>query len=108
MAETSFARNNFEGLIYLIGDETTEGSVRFLIEDGKIAAIEKRRSGAWNSSRLTNALVAGAAKANLDAMTDTARGYVKTNPESGEFPIIAIHRDANQKIDVEYDDNPEP
>lgn len=49
-------------------------------------------------------LDAGAAKANLDAMTDTARGYIKTNPAAGEFKVINLQRDAAGKLDVEYDD----
>ena len=51
-------------------------------------------------------LAASAAKANLDAMGDTARGYIQTNPQSGEFPIIAIQRDAAGLTDLEYDDVP--
>lgn len=49
-------------------------------------------------------LAAGVAKASLDAMADTARGYVKTNPTTGEFKVVAIHRQADGKLDVEYDD----
>jgi hypothetical protein len=49
-------------------------------------------------------LDSGVAKANLDAMADTARGYVKTNPASGEFKVVAVQRDADGKLDVEYDD----
>lgn len=57
------------------------------------------------SGEVTNTqLGAGAGKANLDAMADTARGYVKTNPIAGEFKVIAIHRQATGKLDVEYDD----
>jgi hypothetical protein len=37
-------------------------------------------------------------------MADTARGYVKTNPASGEFKVVAVQRDADGKLDVEYDD----
>lgn len=48
-------------------------------------------------------LATGVAKASLDAMTDTARGYVKTNPTTGEFKVVAIHRQADGKLDVEYD-----
>ena len=51
-------------------------------------------------------LAVGVAKANLDAMVDTARGYVKTNPASGEFKVVAVQRDATGKLDVEYDDVP--
>ncbi|MFH0810716.1 MAG: hypothetical protein V2A77_09670 [Pseudomonadota bacterium] len=53
---------------------------------------------------VTNAQVAaGLAKANLDALTDTARGYIKTSPTTGQFPIIAIERDATGKLKTDYD-----
>ncbi len=45
-----------------------------------------------------------AAKDNLDALADTARGYIQTNGASGEFPVIAIQRDASGNLDVDYDD----
>jgi hypothetical protein len=54
---------------------------------------------------VTNAQIAvGQAKANLDAMTDTARGYVKTSPTTGQFRVVAIQRDAAGKAAISYDD----
>ncbi len=54
---------------------------------------------------VTNAQIAtGQAKASLDAMTDTARGYVKTSPTTGMFKVVAIERQADGKLKVEYDD----
>lgn len=50
------------------------------------------------------ALAAGVAKANLDAMTDTARGYIKTSPTTGQFRIVAVQRDATGKAAISYDD----
>lgn len=56
-------------------------------------------------SEVTSAkLDTGVAKANLDAMTDTARGYIKTSPVTGQFKVIAVERDATGKLKVEYDD----
>ena len=49
-------------------------------------------------------LTATAAKDNLDALADTARGYVQTSPAVGEFPIVAVQRDATGNLDVDYDD----
>ncbi len=49
-------------------------------------------------------LAAGVAKANLDSMADTARGYIKTAPAAGEFKIVNLQRDATGKLDVDYDD----
>jgi len=57
------------------------------------------------AGEVTSAKVAaGVAKTNLDAMEDTARGYIKTSPAVGEFPVIAVKRGADGKIDVSYDD----
>ncbi len=56
------------------------------------------------SAGLTNAQIAtGQAKANLDAMTDTGRGYIKTTPTTGEFRIVSVQRDTAGKLDVDYD-----
>ena len=49
-------------------------------------------------------LTSTAAKDNLDALADTARGYVKTDPQVGEFPVVAIQRDATGKLDIDNDD----
>lgn len=54
---------------------------------------------------ITNAQVAtGLAKASLDAMTDTTRGYIQTAPTSGQFKIVSAQRDATGKLAVKYDD----
>jgi hypothetical protein len=54
---------------------------------------------------VTNAqIVAGQAKASLDAMADTARGYIKTSPTSGQFKVVSIQRQADGKAAVTYDD----
>lgn len=48
-------------------------------------------------------LATGVAKSNLDAMADTARGYIKTDPTTGEFPVIAVQRAASGELDIDYD-----
>lgn len=54
---------------------------------------------------VTNAQVAaGLAKASLDALTDTARGYIKTSPTTGQFKIVSIERKADGKMNAQYDD----
>ena len=59
---------------------------------------------------VTNAeLALSAAKDNLDALADTARGYIKTSPTTGEFPVISIQRGTvatGGKLDTDYDDVP--
>lgn len=49
-------------------------------------------------------LAAGVAKANLDSMSDTTRGYVKTSPTTGEFKVVSVQRDSTGKLDIDYDD----
>ena len=44
------------------------------------------------------------AKENLDAMADTDRAYIKTNPTSGEFKVVEIQRDDTGKLEITYDD----
>ncbi|MBA7585747.1 hypothetical protein ES708_27736 [subsurface metagenome] len=38
------------------------------------------------------------------ALADTDRKLVITDPETGEFKILAIHRNADGKLEVDYDD----
>ncbi len=60
------------------------------------------------AAAVTNAQTAtGQAKANLAAMTDTARGYIQTAPTTGEFKVVSIQRGtvaSGAKLDVDYDD----
>lgn len=49
-------------------------------------------------------LGSGVAKTNLDAMTDTARGYIKTSPTSGQYKVVALERQSDGKLKIEYDD----
>jgi len=48
-------------------------------------------------------LASGATKANLDAMGDIDRGYVKTDPTTGEFKVVSIERKADGKLNIKYD-----
>ena len=51
-----------------------------------------------------NELAVSAAKDNLNAMSDTTRGYVQTVPVVGQFPVIAVQRQADGKLATTYDD----
>ena len=51
-------------------------------------------------------VAAGVAKTNLDDMAATARGYIKTEPAVGEFPVTGVKRAADGKIDISYGDVP--
>ena len=57
-----------------------------------------------DSEITSSKLDSGVAKANLDAMADTARGYIKTNPTSGQFKVVSIERQADGKLKTDYDD----
>ncbi len=87
------------------------------VTDGMIAtgAIKTKLGGEADGNKLVSASLAAAAgvtnaqvatdqaKASLDAMTDITRGYIKTSPITGEFKVVAIQRQADGKLDVEYD-----
>ncbi len=49
-------------------------------------------------------MAATAARDNLKAMSDVSREVVLTRPLTGEFPIVALQRNAGGDVDVEYDD----
>ena len=49
-------------------------------------------------------LASGVAKANLDSMSDTARGYVQSAPVTGQFPVTALARSSTGELQVSYDD----
>lgn len=69
-------------------------------DGNKLTATELATAAAIASGQIA----AGVAKANLDAMADTARGYVKTSPIATQFRVIAIERAADGKLKVDYDD----
>jgi len=49
-------------------------------------------------------LSSSAAKDNLDAMADLDRGYIKTDPASGQFKIVALQRHSDGTLEADYDD----
>jgi len=68
-----------------------------------IAAGEVGNTELGTFNVTSSELDAGVAAANLDAMSDTTRGYVKTSPTTGEFPVVAIQRASGGNLDIEYD-----
>ena len=71
------------------------------ITAGEVGGTELAAGGVDNSK-----LDANAAKDNLDALGDTARGYIKTDPAVGEFPVVSIQRNVAGKTEVDFDDVP--
>ncbi len=72
----------------------------------KVNAASNDITRAGSVSAAARPIESGEAAANLDAMTDTARGYIKTSPAVGEFPVVSIQRDASGLLDTDYDDVP--
>jgi hypothetical protein len=123
----SYTDNQIVGKINTASDQITRASsvaaaARPIgsgeIDDGKIAtgAIKTKLGGEVDGNKLVSASLAaaagvtnaqittGQAKANLDAMTDIARGYIKTSPVATQFKVIAAQRGADGKLEVSYDD----
>jgi hypothetical protein len=57
-----------------------------------------------NGSVTGTDMSATAAKDNLNAMSNPNRGFIRTSPVSGEFPIIECQRDSSGNLDVTFDD----
>jgi hypothetical protein len=73
--------------------------------NGEVDGNKLTTSELATAAAIANTQVAsGLAKANLDAMTDTARGYIKTSPTSGQFKVVSIQKDSAGKLAVNYDD----
>ncbi len=69
------------------------------IASGEVGATEIAANAVTVSE-----LAATAAKDNLDAMGDTARGYIQTKPVTGQFPVTAIQRHTDGTFEQSYDD----
>jgi len=78
---------------------TLDPAVTALTDDQIAAAVN-----AATTKISSSALAAGAAKANLDAMADTDRGYIQTVPVAGQLKVLSLQRDAAGKLEVSYDD----
>lgn len=72
----------------------------------KINSATAQITRAGSVAAAARPLAAGEAKSNLDAMTDVTRGYVKTSPTTGQFPVVAIQRQADGKLATTFDDVP--
>lgn len=100
---TSYTDDEIVGKVNAAADNITRaGSVEATarpIEEGEVGSTEIEDAGVTATD-----LAASAARDNLRAMANTDRGFVDTNPVVGEFPVIAVQRDAAGKLDVEYDD----
>ncbi|MBA7540920.1 hypothetical protein ES705_33223 [subsurface metagenome] len=79
-------------------EEITEGTTKkhFLdIEKSKLDGVEANAKDDQTGTEIRDLVV---------ALADTDRKLIITDPQTGEFKVLAIHRDAAGKLDVDYDD----
>jgi len=87
-------RNNSLQTLYCKGDESTDGSIRFFIDD--ICQIQKRVSGSWNNTKLRTG--GASLEIGYDLFIESAGGFIKIqNPsafDGNQFSLV---------VDVPYD-----
>ena len=71
---------------------------------GKVNAASANITRAGAVEAAARPLEAGEAKTNLDAMADLARGYIKTSPQAGEFPVVFLQKKATGTLGITADD----
>ena len=64
-------------------------------EQSKLAGIEDNATADQTGAEVRDL---------LSGLSDTERLFVMTDPESGEYPVIAIERKSDGKLNVKYDD----
>lgn len=85
--------------------EVTEAKINAgAVTEAKIGALAVSEAKIATSAVTSGKVASGAAKANLDAMADIDRGYIKTSPTTGQFKVISIERAADGKAKLDYDD----
>lgn len=78
-------------------------------EQSKLGAVEENATADQTGDEMVSAINSGtAAITREDALSQDDLKIVKTSPVSGEFYVKNIQRDSSGKLDVEYDDTPEP
>lgn len=78
-------------------------------QDSKLNGIDEGAKVDQDGDNIIAAIDVGAAAITReDALSQDDLKLVKTAPLTGEFQVKNIHRDSAGKLDVEYDDTPEP
>ena len=83
-------------------EEITEGATKKHFTDTektKLTGVEENAKNDQTGAEVRDLII---------ALADTERKIVITDPQTGEFKVLAIHRDAAGKLDVDYDDVPIP
>lgn len=82
--------------LYIVGDEDTDGSERFMIDEiNNLPTIEQRQNGVWNIGELQ--LPQGALLLGRRAAISTSGHHVLVTPTAGANQLILL--------EVEYDDS---
>ncbi|GAI75597.1 unnamed protein product [marine sediment metagenome] len=93
-------------------DALPDGTVRKIMSDAektKLADIEENAKDDQIGDEIVTAINGGAsAITREDALDQDSLKIVKTNPVTGEFRVKNIHRQLDGKLDIEYEDTPEP
>lgn len=82
-------------------EEITEGATKKHFTDTektKLTGVEDNAKDDQTGPEIRDLVV---------ALADTDRKLVITDPQTGEFKVLAIHRLSNGKLEVDYDDVPE-
>jgi len=64
-------------------------------EQTKLGTIEDSATADQSGAEVRDLIV---------GLSDTTRQIVLTDPTTGQFPVIAVHRAADGKLEVDYDD----
>lgn len=79
-------------------DDVAEGATNKHLtdtKDTKLTGIEEDATADQDGAEVRDLIV---------GLGDTERKLVITDPQAGEFKVIAIQRDTDSKLDVDYDD----
>ena len=73
--------SNPGGKLYILGDEDTDGSIRFIFDTlGNVAAIERREDATWNDTQLR--VAASSLGIGWDTLLSSAGGWLLTTVTS--------------------------
>lgn len=90
-------------------DEGTTNKHLTSTKDTKLTGIEDNATADQTGDEMVTAINAGSSAITREgALSQDDLMLVKTNPVTGEFQVKNIHRNSSGKLDVEYDDTPEP
>ena len=93
-------------------EEITEGTTKKHFTDTektKLTGVEDNAKNDQSGDEIVTAINGGSSSITReDVLSQDDLKIVKTNPVTGEFQVKNIHRQADGKLDIEYDDQAEP